>query len=632
MSSAKSLSDRYFISAVSVEMLNGYAGKALIVNLEEKRIRSLDLDSDYCRKFIGGYGFGAKYLLDNQPKGISPFDPRSIIGFTTGPLTGTPAVIGARYIVVCKSPLTNCWGDANSGGDFGPRLKFSGYDNIFISGASDEWLYLLIDNGKAEFRSAAHLAGLDTNETETILTEEHGKDLGIASIGPAGEKLSLLSCIINNSGRAAARSGVGAVLGSKRIKAIVAKGDFRFPIFDLERMQGLRKQVIKRFEGPNFYLLSTYGTCGYTESSIQSGDCPTRNWTGNGLVTFPTAKLLDGENVTKHRSRKYGCWRCPVACGGYMKSSPEDSAYEYGVTHKPEYETLAAFGAMCLNDNIHSIIKANDICNRYGMDTISTGCTIAFAIDCFENGIINEHDTDGLVLRWGNHRAIVELVEKMGKREGFGDVLADGVKLASDRIGRGAEKFAVHIQGQEVPMHDPKVVRGFAATYWLDPTPARHTQGHEDQMPSGFEVPRYDAKLWSGRGLIHKIGSNLVHIVNCAGLCLFTMDVSSINDMIGFLNAATGWDCSIEELGKTGERIANLRHIFNLREGQPPHMRQVPDIVRVNPYAKTGPLAGIQVDYKTAGYDWMKEMQWDLETGKPDRNRLRELGIEEYAV
>jgi aldehyde:ferredoxin oxidoreductase len=183
-----------------------------------------------------------------------------------------------------------------------------------------------------------------------------------------------------------------------------------------------------------------------------------------------------------------------------------------------------------------------------------------------------------------------------------------------------------------VPMHDPKVSRGFAATYWLDATPARHTQGHEEQMPSGFKMPSYDPKSWQGRGPIHKIGSNLVHIVNCTGLCLFTMDVSSINDIIGFLNAATGWNCSIEELEKTGERIANLRHIFNLREGQLPHLRHIPDVIRSNPNAKTPPLAGLRVDFETAGHDWMNEMKWDLSTGKPDRNRLRDLGIEEYAV
>lgn len=613
-------------------MVHSYAGRNLLVDLGSRHMDALDVDADLCRKYLGGYGFGAKYLLDNQPPGVSPLDPRTVLGFTTGPLTGTPAVIGARYMVVYKSPLTHCWGDSNSGGDFGPRLKLAGFDNVFIHGAADEWSYLLIDDGSAELRPAESLVGRDTNEVEVALAEVHGKDIGVASIGPAGEKLSLMASVINNSGRAAARSGVGAVLGSKKLKAIVVKGNRQFPVFDPDGLRELRKQVIARFDGPIYELLRDYGTCGLVEDGVESGDCPTRNWRGSGTDSFPSASLIGGDNVIAHRKGKYGCFRCPLACGGHMHASPPEAEYEYAATHKPEYETLAAFGALCLNDNIHSIIKANEICNRYGLDTISAGSTIAFAIECFENGVITRQDTDGLVLTWGNHQAIVEMTERMARREGFGDVLADGVQLAAERIGGGAEEYAIHIQGQELPMHHPRVMRGLAATYWLDPTPARHMQGHEEQMPTGFDPPAYDPTSWGGRGPIHRVASNLVHVVSCAGLCMFSMDVSTLQDMIGFLNAATGWDCDVAELDETGERIANLRQIFNIREGHIPHLRSFPEIVRHNPDAGGGPLANVEVDYETAGRDWMREMRWDLTTGEPDPMRLKELGIEEYAL
>ena len=311
-----------------------------------------------------------------------------------------------------------------------------------------------------------------------------------------------------------------------------------------------------------------------------------------------------------------------------MKAGTEYQ-YEAGA-HKPEYETLCMFGTNCLNDNLESIIKANDICNRYGLDTISAGATIAFAIECYENGIITKADTDGIEMTWGNHKAIVAMTEKLAKREGFGAVLADGVKVAAEKTGKGTEQYAIHIQGQEVPAHDPKLGYHFATTYRLDPTPARHTQGGE-----GFVAPglvEFDATSFSGRGEAHKRGSNFFQIVNSAGMCMFMyMTLPAAKAVAEFISAVTGWDVTMDELIKTGERIQNLRHAFNLREGLNPLQFKVPDRLLGKPPQKEGPLAGVTVDEDTMAKEYLTAMDWDLKTAKPSKKKLQELGLDDVA-
>jgi len=289
------------------------------------------------------------------------------------------------------------------------------------------------------------------------------------------------------------------------------------------------------------------------------------------------------------------------------------------------------FGSDCLNNNIESIIKLNDVCNRYGLDTISTGATIAFAIGCYENGIITKSDTGGIEMTWGNHKAIVAMTEKLAKRECFGAVLADGVKVAAEKIGKGADKYAMHIQGQEVPAHDPKCGYEFATTYRMDPTPARHTQHSEEKNPPGL-VPRFDRKSFSGRGEVHKIGSNFGHVMNCAGMCLFIYDaLPSVDCLAEFMRAVTGWDVTMDELLKTGERIANIRQAFNIREGLNPLKFKVPDRVLGRPPQKEGPLAGVTVNEDTLDREYLAAMDWNLKTAKPSKKKLQELGLEDVA-
>jgi len=293
------------------------------------------------------------------------------------------------------------------------------------------------------------------------------------------------------------------------------------------------------------------------------------------------------------------------------------------------------FGTNCLNNNLESIIKANDICDRYGIDTISAGATIAFTIECFENGLVTKADTDGIEMTWGNHKAIVAMTEKLAKREGFGAVLADGVKVAAEKIGKGADKYAMHIQGQELPAHDPKHAFYYATGYRLDPTPGRHFVSSElseaPSHPSGL-LPRFDHRSFAGRGEARKIGSNFNHALVCAGMCLFMYwAFPSVDPIAEFMSAVTGWSVTNDELLKTGERISNLRQAFNIREGLNPLQFKVPDRVLGRPPQKEGPLAGITIDEDTLDREYLTAMDWDLKTAKPSKKKLLELGLEDVA-
>lgn len=598
-------------------MAGGYMGKLLFVDLSTGKIREETPEESLYRDFIGGYGIGARILYSRQKGGVDPLGPENTLGLVTGPLTGTPATTGTRYTAVAKSPLTGGWGDANSGGSFGPYLKFAGYDAVFFNGIADKPVYLFIDNGKAELRDASHLWGKDTYQTEDILKAELGDATEIACIGPSGEKRSLISCIINRRGAAAGRSGLGAVMGSKNLKAVAVRGNLEVPLADSEAAYSLRKEHIALMRaaqpGRESFLeqFHKYGTSSAAPRSAHSGDTPVKNWGGVGVVDFPGASGLSGDAAIANLERRTGCWRCPIACEGRLKEGTGEYKYPAG-TRRVEYETQGSFGTMCLNNNIESVNMANHICNSYGLDTISAGTIIAFAIECYENGLITRADTGGIELTWGNHRSIVAMTEKMARREGFGDILADGVKAAAERIGRGAEKYAVHIGGQELGMHDPKLVPGYrpgqpAARYQMDATPGRHTQ---DFGPSSFQG----------------------HIVNAAGLCLFgQMARDSRKYIAGFMSAATGWDRPMDDLLKIGERIANMRHVFNLREGINELKWPVHPRIIGNPPQKEGPLAGVTADIEAQVYWNLGALDWDRITTKPSQKKLLELCLDDVA-
>lgn len=612
-------------------MMNGYMGRMLHVDLSRSDFREEHLDETVCRQYLGGYGLGVKVLHDNMKAGTDALGPDNLLGFVTGLLTGTDALGGSRFSVVGKSPLTGTWGDSSSGGKFGPFLRFSGYDAVFFRGISSKPVYLYIDNGNVSIRDAGHLWGKDTHETEDILRDEHGKNIEVACIGPAGEKVSLIAAIMTDKGRAAGRSGLGAVMGSKKLKAVVVQGKSKVPVFDEDALTERRKHYRSRLIGL-YEEFSTYGTPAVIEPFAMVGDAPVKNWSGVCDVDFPQISQINVDAVMNRVKRKYGCYKCVVACGGLMEAGSQDYVYEEGV-HKPEYETVSMFGTNCLNSNIESIIKANDLCNRYGLDTISAGACISFAIECYEKNLITRQDTGGLEMTWGNHQAIIGMLEKLAAREDIGDLLANGTKIASEKIGRGSDQFAIHYHGQEVPAHNPKFEYGFASCYRLDATPARHCRWHAAFIPPGLPVPEYAPDAWQGRGQAQRVNVLYNHVIEGCGLCLFvTATYPSVDVLIEFMQAATGWDLDLEELLRTGERIANLRHLFNLREGFNPLNYTISGRLTGHPPMANGPLAGVQIDEKAIAQEFLEAMDWDLTTTVPSDAKLKELGLNKPAA
>ena len=620
-------------------MAGGYMGKLLFVDLTSGRITEEVLEEEVAHKYIGGYGIGAKILYERMKPGVDPLGPDNMLGFMTGPLTGTPALVGSRYTVMGKSALTGGWGDSNSGGFFGPGLKASGFDGVFFTGVASGPVYLFVDSGRAEIWDASDLWGKDSNETDDLLREKHGKKAQMAYIGPAGEHLTLISSVMNDKGRAAARSGLGAVMGAKKLKAIVVQGDRAVPLADRERASALHREYLKSMEGT--WALDgarVYGTCSGVKELIWIGDAPVKNWAGTP-TDFPGAERISDEAVIKYEKRKFACWHCVTACGGIGESL--DGRFRFRDGHKPEYETLGAFGSLCLIDNAEAIWKANDLCNRAGMDTISSGAITAFAIECYENGILTKGDTDGLELTWGNAEAMVALVDKMARREGIGAVLADGVRLAAQRIGRGAEQYAVHVGGQEPGMHDPKFMPGLATAYRVDATPGNHMRGSAYLVESGSDEalaimgvkrPVGGKYNYLNQGEMFKAFANVMHVLNLTGICKFQFDSLKPTYIADFMQAVTGWDDTLDDYLTAGERAAQIRHCFNLREGLNPLTTEIHPRIIGQPPLPDGPNKGITLDIDKLGEDFAHAMGWDPVTGIPSTEHLRAIGLDDLAA
>jgi aldehyde:ferredoxin oxidoreductase len=559
-------------------MADGYAGKIGFVDLTTGEIQTETLDKGLAREFIGGQGIGARILFERQKKGVDPLGPESMLGFTTGPLTGTKTPTGGRYVAVCKSPLTGGWGDANSGGFFGSELKAAGWDAVFVSGSAPSPQYLMITDDRIELKDASHLWGQDTVETETTIRKQGAdKKIRIACIGPASEKISLISGIVNDLGRIAARSGVGAVMGAKKLKAVAVRGTGKVAIADKEALDRVRKDFIAQMREMEGFpqILIKHGTCGLTAALVASGATPVKNWQMTGEQSFPNLeKIADADAIIEYQSRKYGCANCPIACGGIF--NVKSGKYPVGETHKPEYETIGAFGTMCMCDDFETIIKLNDLCNRSGLDTISAGTALAFAMECFEHGIISESDMDGISLSWGNADAMVAMLQKMIAREGFGDILADGVKVAAEKIGGNAKEYAMHVGGQEPGLHNALFLPSRGTGYVCDPTPGRHTAAPMARIDAGpgamapypeLKIEEFERYSYTGKGPLSAKASGYLQAGASAGVCLFPMIFFGNYPLVEFFNAVTGWDLATSDILTAGARIQTLRQCFNIREG-----------------------------------------------------------------
>ena len=605
-------------------------GKILNVNLGTGVVEAEELPEETYRACIGGYGLGARLLFDRIPQGTDPLGPRNVLGLVPGLLTGTP-LFGIRYQAVGKSPKTGGWGDANSGGDAGPYLKLAGWDGVFLSGISEKPVYLLIEDDKAELRDASDLWGMMAIDLENKLKERHGKMASVACIGPAGEKLSYMAGICNERGRLAGRSGLGTVMGSKKLKAVVTLAS-RNMLAGEPDIRKLVRSSLDQFVKPVAEFFRNYGTTGITAGSAMSGDSPVKNWGGAGSVDFQEGLQLTPDNFNAKMERRYACWHCPIACGAESKQSDNPKFPYPRHTHRAEYETACSFGTLSLMNDIDALQYANHLCNQYGLDTISAGAAVSFAVECYENGLITKEDTDGLELRWGDAEAIIEMLHRVGKREGIGDLFADGIRPAAQKLGARAEPFAMEVGGEDLPMHDPKLMPDYHTTYKLDPTPARHTQ-YEGAARAGWGVPPRPAEREqaAGRAEHHKGAAEYMHVVNSAGLCMFIMMCAPNDRIPEWINAVTGWDTTTEELMKTGERIANLRMAFNVREGDIVTRRRIPDRLTGRPPLEAGPHAGVTLDTDTMEKEFLQACDWDLETAKPSRAKLEELGLKDVA-
>jgi aldehyde:ferredoxin oxidoreductase len=615
-------------------MLGGYAGRFLWVDLTTGKLEVEVPDEALLRDFVGGYGVAARILYSRQPAGIDPLSPASIFGFSTGPLTGTPAPTGTRWGVFGKSPLTGTWGDANGSGNFGVAMKQSGFDMIFFTGQAEKPVYLFLRDGRAELRDASHLWGMDTYQVEDWVKAEFGPKAEAACIGPAGEKQSLIAGVITLKGRAAGRSGLGAAMGAKRVKAVVAFLEGDVPVAAPEAVQAARKKYVGEINAgvgfSDFYR--TTGTPGATALCIELGDSPTRNWAISTIHMPRGSAPLRFEELVKYRKSRDNCWHCPIACWGTVEMEWEGERFW---AHQPEYETESMFGSNLLIDDHVTLAKVNDICNRAGLDTISTGAAVAFAFDCFEHGLITAQDTGGLELRWGDRRAAVHLTEMIARREGIGDLLADGVMRAAERIGPAARPLAMHVGGQEVPAHDPRCEPAMAVIYQMDATPGRHTQASQYYVAAGFpsQRPAYGdhRTQQKGRGRWVKEASCLCHVVNASGLCLFGYLSTSVSFMPDFLTAVTGHTYTLEDVLTVGERIANVRQAFNVREGINPLQRPLPDRILGRPPLPDGPTAGVTVEAEVMIEEHLREMGWTLDAAVPTEETLRRLGLHDIA-
>jgi aldehyde:ferredoxin oxidoreductase len=605
----------------------GYAGKLLFVDLTNGAIDEKPLAEELAVQFVGGYGIGARILYKMMKKGADPLGPDSVIGFVAGLLNATGALFGGRYMVVCKSPITGGWNDANSGGFFGPQLKRAGFDAVFISGVSKKPVYLFIKDGRAEIRDAINIWGKDCTEAQKMLIQETGApDLRAALIGPMGEKQAPTACIINDIHRAAARGGSGAVMGSKNLKAVVVSGSAKIAVADPQKVKEINREILEWMKnGPTAGMVNNWGAFGTGADTAMNGligDTPVKNWSGAGITDMgeeKLAKLATAAYDGKYNTKKYACAQCPMGCGAHY-SVPEGK-WPLADTIRPEYETLGAFGAMSLNDNAESIIKCNDICNRYGMDTMSIGSTIAWAIECYEKGIFTKEDTKGIELTWGNADSIVAMTQAIADQSGFGIILGLGSVKAAERMGKGNE-FLQTAGGIELPMHDPRFSPYLARTYQCDPTPGRHIKGGLGIPDLGS--PDHIKFQFKGRGPADLEATCRAEVLSSAGACAFCNFATPPHALNALIEAVTGQEI---DMMRTGKRIFNMRHLFNLREGKNPNQNLLPARWLGLPPLEDGPLKGNAVDYRQIAESFYEAIGWDKETALPDKASLEDIGI-----
>ncbi|MGD8856728.1 MAG: aldehyde ferredoxin oxidoreductase family protein [Chloroflexota bacterium] len=616
-------------------MSYGFMGRILKVDLSSGTISQEALRQDWAREYIGGAGLATRYLYERSSPGVDPLGPLNPLIFMTGPLTGTASASASRYSVVSLSPLTRLWGQANSGGDFGPGLKSSGYDGVIFEGVSSAPVYLSITDGVAELRPADHLWGKTVPETEDILQQTLDGKVSVACIGPAGENLVRYAAIMNNKHRAAGRCGLGAVMGAKRLKAIACHGNAPAP---LANKRGFSETARRQFELLDESILKVgfeaFGTNMVSDMVNVRGGYPTRNWQ---LGEFEEIEEVNAEGLSdKVLVKGVKCFACPIACGRGTEIRDGKWAGHHG--EGPEYETTNMFGAMCGVSDMNAITMANYRCNEYGLDTITTGSTIAFAMECYERGILTDEQTGGQRISFGDSDLIVDLVGRIAYREGVGDLLADGTRIVSQRLGQDSERFAMQVKGLELPAYDPRAAKITGLGYVTANRGGDHMTGYV-QGPTFVDVPFLLVEESSIKDPFVadpdevKVLADLedaLAVLDAVGGCKFMGILLTAEDIAGLIANATGWDLDVEEFRRSGERIFNLARALCVREGVGRNQDVLPRRLLEEPLP-AGPAEGMVIDTDTL--EMMKDAYyrlrgWDLATGIPEAEKLADLGLE----
>jgi aldehyde:ferredoxin oxidoreductase len=620
--------------------------KMLRVNLTREEIREEPLSEDVARKYVGGASFAAKILFEELKPGVDALGPENKLVIASGVMPGIPFSGNSRYVICAKSPLSYALGESLSGGHMAPKIKQAGFDAIVIEGAAKSPVWLYVNQGKAELRDASKYWGQFTADTEKGIKKELGdrnpRQTSVASIGPAGEKLVRFACIINDLREACGRCGVGAVMGSKKLKAWACKGNLKPKVHDEKKLNEYFGQCVKEVKkGPDIQSLHDYGTSGILDGLSTSGRLPTKNFQRG---TFEGAEKITGQALVSSGFLvgKDNCWACSTNCKRVVEAEePYEIPRELG---GQEYETAASLGSLCLIDNMYVTGKANALCNLYGLDTISTGVVVAFAMEAYEKRLLTKVQTGSLEIKWGSPEVVLKLIEKIGKREGIGNLLAEGVWRAAKKIGRGTEEFAVHVKGQEVPMHEPRGKRGVGLMYAVANRGATHMDwGHDDSwLPDAALRPELGltADYVPERGLldygiskvrIAKIGGDLWSVCDSLPVCVFDVYPGGgleHTTLLGILNAATGWNMTMKEYMQVGERAIDLTRAFNAREGLTRSDDQLPK--RLMEPLPDGQFAGkpFTQEMLDSMLDNYYELRgWDKKTGIPTRAKLERIGL-----
>ncbi|MGD0820769.1 MAG: aldehyde ferredoxin oxidoreductase family protein [Desulfomonilia bacterium] len=606
-------------------------GKILRVDLTHRKVSEEPLPRGDAALLLGGCGLATKYLFQELKPGVDPLGPENKLIFMSGPLTGTLSPSSGKYNAVTKSPLTGLWGQSGSGGKWGRELKRSGFDGIIIEGASEKPVYLIIDNGKVTFNDASGLWGKNVFDTTTILEQQLGKGFCIACIGTGGENLVKYAAIMNERHRALGRGGFGAVMGSKKLKAVAVKGEMKIPIFDQAAFEAAAK-VASDFISESLLkiTLEVYGTAMVLDLVNVKGGLPTRNWQG-GVCAYADKINAPAINDKILVGRK-ACFACPIACGRHV----DIKTGKYAIKGEgPEYESIGTFGSMCDISDIEAITYAHILCNDLGLDTVSAGSTIAFAMECYEKGILKKKDTGGKEILFGNADTMVDLVRSIAARQGIGDLLAEGTRRMAAQLGHGSERFAMNVKGMELPAYDCRATKITGLAYVTANRGGDHITAYI-QGPTFLDIPFLiveentieDATKENPlEAKVVKDMEDALTTFDALGACKFMGMALMADDLLPVINAATGWNLDVAGFRRSGERIFNLARMFNIREGMRRKDDTLPARLLEEPLPD-GPAAGLTVDLDPLLDAYYEFRGWDMQTGIPTREKLRELELD----